>query len=142
MGNVSWGTDKRVVHILTSLDEKMLIGLPVLINSVLKNTKAKVIFHIMWCADNASLVSQYLSCFDIPNFDDKHMEIVEVQKYMSSTFWSYLELTTKTHKQLGTCANILRLQAHQIFPNVDKVIWLDVDMVVQGMKVNFLFGTL
>ena len=127
--------DGNVVHILTSLDEDMLVGLPVLINSVLANAKMSVQFHIIWCADNASVVQQYLSCFDITGLDLTQIDVAEhVRQYMTPVFWSYLKLTQKTHKALGKCANILRLQAHKIFPNLDKVLWLDIDMVVQGIE--------
>ena len=121
------------IHLLLTLDQKMLVGLPTLITSVLRNTKSHVRFHIMWCQDNVAMVKQYLSCFDIPGFSVDDLDIAEnVGRYMNAMFWKYLELTGKIHKKLESCADLVRLQSHRIFPYLDKVLWLDVDMIAQG----------
>ena len=81
-----------------------------------------------------------MSCFDTKDFAiSEQIEVPdEVRQYMNPVFWDYINFTLKTHQALGNCANILRLQTHRIFPHLDKVLWLDVDMIVQGMSSSFI----
>ena len=126
-------SSNRMIHILLTLDQKMLVGLPTLISSVLSSAKMPVRFHIMWCAENSIMVQQYLSCFDIPGFSPDDLDVADnVGKYMNAMFWKYLKLTGTIHKKLESCADLVRLQSHRIFPYLEKVLWLDVDMIAQG----------
>ena len=128
------GFDESVVHIMMSVNEKMLIGLPGLIQSVLTNTKIPVRFYFMWCEDNGSMLKQYLSCFDIDKFNLDDVVVEQNAKdFLTPEFGIYADAIRKVHSSLGNCADIMRLQAHRMFPHVDKAIWLDVDMIVQGI---------
>ena len=130
--NKSKASEERV-HILMTLDEDMLVALPNLINSVLSSTKVPVMFHIIWCEGNAHLVKQYLSCFKIKGFNFTQFDVRgTAHKFMPPIFRSYINYTATVHGRISRCSNIIRLQAHRIFPHLDKVLFLDVDMIVQG----------
>ena len=117
-----------------SVNEKMLIGLPPMMKSVLTNTKMSVRFYFIWCEDNPSMLKEYLSCYDIKRFDLDNDVVVShnAKDFYTEEFEIYARHVGYVHKSLGNCADIMRLQAHKIFPHVDKAIWLDVDMIVQG----------
>ena len=127
------------MHILLTLDEDMLVALPSLISSVLSSTKMSVLFHIMWCEDNAHIIKQYLSCFKIKGFDLTQLDVRgTVNKFMPPVFKNYINYTATAHKRISRCSNIIRLQAHRIFPYLEKVLFLDADMVVQGKSYDHL----
>ena len=124
---------RKTIHIMLALDKMKLYGLPAFINSVLKSTKTPVRIHILWCQDNAEMISQYLDCFDIPGFKSSDLDIVhDSADYMNDVFYDFLKIIGGTEKKFRSCSELVALQAHRVFPYLDKIIWLDTDMIIQG----------
>ena len=129
----SKGRQGGVIELVFLMDKDMLEALPTFLNSLLSSTRRKVHFHVIWCERDSVMLKEFLSCFDIKKLDFHFIDVREnAKRYISPIFWRYLNYTTKYHESIARCSNIIRLQTHKIVPHLDRVLFLDVDTIVQG----------
>lgn len=118
---------KNDVNIVCSTDRGQFIGLIALINSVIKNTKTKdrIKFHILVDIGERKILLRMLNVYFMNKIRYEIKEFNPPQELISNI--RILHGNVGIKKPM----NFSRFYFHKTFTNIDKIIYLDCDMIVQ-----------
>ncbi len=110
-----------MINIVFCLDKKILDSLKAIITSILHHTKRNIHFYVICPNEDNNVFKDYIKKKNINNIklgnykpSDKIIKILEKCKFKKSSKFS----------------NYSRFFIKDVFPNIDKVIYLDTDMLV------------
>ena len=118
----------ETIHIIISSDRTHLPGVVVLLNSLLNNTYSNDIkLHIVLTGLKNKEFFQYLQCYpSLPHLAS--LDIVQLdQRLLDGLIHVY-----NSPEGLDSPANFGRFFFHQLFPDLERAIYLDADTVVRG----------
>lgn len=124
--------ERRGIHVIISLDREHLPGLLPLLTSLLAHTSSPqtLKLHLVLSGMTDKELFQYLSCY--PSLPD-HVTLDVVQ--LDPMLLSGLVHVYSSPDQVGnlkSLANFGRFFFHQLFPGLERTLYLDVDVIVRG----------
>lgn len=125
MDNITIDKELDIVHIVFSCDIKQFIGLLATVKSIIKNTSYvnRLYFHFVIDFDKDILVKNIKEYFPDIHYD---INIYEPNKFLKKNIY------VRNRVRLRSVMNFARFYFHDILPDVGKIIYLDVDIIVQG----------
>ena len=138
------------MNILFSIDNKQEIGLYTIINSIILNTNSDINFYILVDDNKEYYMNQllkitskenqriYFNVESICNYEpivqflEKNIKIYSSKESNNCTAIKTISEDILSVSYLNNIMNFMRLYLPIIFSNIDKAIYLDADMIVNG----------
>lgn len=118
------------IHVIVSVDRDHFPGLVAVINSTLSHTSrpGAIKFHIVLSDVEPQSLKEYLDCYGV---DRRQLDMVQLDP-------SHLRGKVKVYSpvekvgNLASLANFGRFLFHELFPELERAIYLDADTIVLG----------
>ncbi len=126
-GGVSSSPD---IHVIVSSDSDHLPGVPHLLHSIASHSSKNLHFHVVLSGMMESDFLRYLQCY--PSFPS-HVTL-DVIRLNPDLLDGLIHVYSSPEEvgNLGSLANFGRFFFHEMFPQLDRALYLDADMVVKG----------
>jgi len=126
--------EQRDVHIILSLDREALPGLLPLIHSLLAHhtpsSSQSLHFHVLISGLTEAQLLEYISCYHtLP--DHVTLEVVQLDPSLLDGLIKVYTSPDQTGN-LASPANYARFFFHRLFPSLKRVLYLDMDVIVQA----------
>lgn len=118
-----------MIDIIFSCDKNGMIGIKPLINSIMKHTKTNINFHLLTndkiSAENLDIKDLKIKEFIVPDFLKENIRIARNNPDYVNRVKNYM--------------NFARFYFASVFPELDKIIYMDTDMICLG-DINELYS--
>ena len=130
--------DDDLVHLIISIDNKQMNYIFPLIRSITENSDRNIFLHLVLSGNlddfSPVLVKLGRSGFKkgIGRCKGSRSLIFDVTLFNCSVIDQLIRIESDRHLRLASPANFARLFIADLFPSIEKLIYLDVDIIVQG----------
>ncbi|ELU17888.1 hypothetical protein CAPTEDRAFT_227995 [Capitella teleta] len=120
------------IHIIHSVDNNDLLGIPTLVNSLVKHTNQSLHIHIVVCNLKPFFLLSLLKCFSFHS--EFKLSIVPFDvKRLNDGYLNYMQRPGQgLFDYLSNCANYARFFFYELLPDLEVAIYMDTDIVLQS----------